>query len=117
MTRVIDKRNVFITAKANADLESSFSLNKRGEIAKAVSGFGEFFHIQYSSSNIFEHLTTPDKVIIVNTSYPSGNANAKAFFNGVEVPATELSIGGDTYKVWGLKSQDFVLLDFSGATA
>lgn len=117
MTRVIDKRNVFIAAIANANLESSFFLNKRGEISKAVVGSGEYFDIQYESYKVFEHLTTPDNVIVVNTSYPEGNVNAKAFFNGVEVPATELTIGGNIYKVWGLKSQDFVVLDFSGVTA
>lgn len=115
MTRVIDKRNVCIAAKANDSSESEFALQKRGEIGKTLYGGSESFNVQ-SSTFPFEHLTTPDKLIVVNTSYPAGNANAKAFFNGVEVPASEFVIGGDTYKVWGLKSQDFVVLDFSGAT-
>lgn len=116
MTRVVDKRNVCIVAKANGSYESKFSLLKRGEIGKTIYGGGESFIIEYSTFP-FEHLTTPDKLIVVNTSVAEGNAVAKAFFNGVEVPASELDIGGDTYKVWGLKSQDFVVLDFSGFTA
>ena len=116
MTRVVDKRNVCIVAKANNEYEPVFYLQKRGEIGKAIYGGSESFRIE-SSLLPFEHLTTPDKIIVVNTSASEGNANAKAFFNGVEVPASELVIGGDTYKVWGLKSQDFVLLDFSGFTA
>lgn len=117
MTRVIDKRNVFILAKPNDNSESSFGLQKRGEFQKVPSGFSESINVPSGSMLPVEHLTTPDKLIVVNTSYPSGNGNAKAFFNGVEVPASEFNIGGDTYKVWGLKSQDFVVLDFSGVTA
>jgi len=118
MTRVIDKRNVCIVTKANADSDSKIYFLRRGkDLFSVVYGkYDESIGIATGSETV-SCLTTPDMLAIVDTSYPAGNANAKAFFNGVEVPATEVTLGGDTYKVWGLKSQDFVVFDFSGVTA
>lgn len=118
MTRVIDKRNVCIVAKANSDGDSEIYLFRRGkDLSLLVYGkYDESIAIETSSKPV-SRLTTPDMLAIVSLSYPAGNANVKAKFNGVEVPATEVVLGGDTYKVWGLKSQDFVEFDFSGTTA
>lgn len=118
MTRIVDKRNVCIVAVGNADADAAIQLYKRGTLAGVVSGkYENKIEISSASSSPVESLTTPDMIAVVNTSYPSGNASVTAKFNGVAVPATEVYIGGDTYKLWGFKPQDFVLFDFSGATA
>lgn len=118
MTRVIDKRNVCIVAKNSTGEDSRAYLVKRGSIIQVAYGkFDDKIEI-LSGGTFVEHMTTPDMLVVVNPSYPAGNANVKAYFNnGVEARASEIEIGGDTYKVWGLKSQDFVVLDFSMATA
>lgn len=118
MTRVVDKRNVCIVTKANPDGDSKIYLFRRGkDISLIMYGkYDESIAIATGSQPVCR-LTTPDMLAIVSMSYPAGNANVKAKFNGVEVPATEVVIGGDTYKVWGLKSQDFVEFDFSSVTA
>lgn len=117
MTRIVDKRNVFIVAKGNYDNNAKIVFLKRGKDLFQLT-YGKYDdEIEIDTGALVKHLTTPDMIAIVSESYPSGNANVKAYFNGVEVPATDVSIGGDTYKLWGLKSQDFVLFDFSGTTA
>lgn len=118
MTRVVDKRNVLIVTKASEDGDSKIYLFKRGkDLSLLIYGkYDESIAIATGSQPV-SRLTTPDMLAIVNASHPAGNANVKAKFNGVEVPATEFDIGGDNYKVWGLKSQDFVEFDFSGTTA
>ena len=117
MTRVIDKRNVCIVVNANSAANSEILLLKRGtDPFQLVYGKHDYNIEIESGGNPVSHLTTPDMIAVVAESYPSGNANVKAYFNGVETPATVLIIGGDTYKLWGLKSQDFVLFDFSGTT-
>lgn len=118
MTRVVDKRNVLIVTKSSADGDSKIYLFRRGkDLSLLMYGkYDEYIEIATGSGPV-SRLTTPDMLAIVNTSYPAGNVNVKAKFNGVEVPATEVVLGGDTYKVWGLKSQDFVEFDFSGTTA
>ena len=117
MTRVIDKRNVCIVAKGSYDNNAKIVLLKREkDLSQLV--YGKYDDkIEIETGALVKHLTTPDMIAVVSESYPSGNAGVKAYFNGVEVPATDVSIGGDTYKLWGLKSQDFAVFDFSGVTA
>lgn len=118
MTRVVDKRNVYIVVKGNTEADSSIGLLKREtDIFQVVYGKYEDKIEILAGDKPSRHLTTPDMIAVVSQSYPSGNQNVKAYFNGVEVPATEIVIGGDTYKIWGFKSQDFVVFDFSGVTA
>ena len=112
MTRVIDKRNVCIVAKGSYDNNTKIVLLKREKDLFQLA-YGKYDdEIEINTGALVKHLTTPDMLAIVSESYSAGNANVKAKFNGVEVPATEVSIGGDTYKVWGLKSQDFVEFDY-----
>lgn len=120
MTRVIDKRNVFILAKANETTKATVYLYKRGsDLAyRAFDGFfDDKIDVDADEFNATVHLTTPDMLLVIDPSRSPATANAKVFFNGVEVPADEVNFAGDPYKVWGLKSQDFVFLDFSGVTA
>ncbi len=115
MTRVIDKRNVCIVAKGNYDSNSVIQLLKREkDLFQLMSGKYDD-KIEIETGALVKHLTTPDMIAVVPESYPSGNANVKAYFNGVEVSATIVNIGGDNYKLWGLKSQDFAVFDFSGS--
>ena len=118
MTRIVDKRNVCIVAVRNENDDGSIQLYRRGTLDGIAYGkYESKFEVKSGSMfNLPEHLTTPDMIAVLNTSYPAGNANVVAKFNGVTVPATEVVIGGDTYKIWGFKPQDFVLFDFSGAT-
>lgn len=117
MTRVVDKRNVCIVAKGSYDNNAKIVFLKREKDLFQLL-YGKYDdEIEIETGKLVKHLTTPDMLAIVSLSYPAGNANVKAKFNGVEVPATEVVLGGDEYKVWGLKSQDFVEFDFSGTTA
>lgn len=113
MTRVVDKRNVCIVAKGSYDNNAKIALVKREkDIFQIVRGKYDD-EIEIATGALVNHLTTPDMIAVVAEGYPPGNANVKAYFNGVEVPATVVSIGGEIYKLWGLKSQDFVVFDFS----
>lgn len=117
MTRVIDKRNVCIVAKGNYDNNAKIVFLKREkDLFQLVYGKYDD-EIEIGTGALVKHLTTPDMIAVVSESYSAGNRNVKAYFNGIEVPATEVSIGGDAYKLWGLKSQDFAVFDFSFATA
>lgn len=116
MTRVVDKRNVCIVAKGNDASDAKITLIKREKDLSQLI-YGKYDDgIEIEAGAVVNRLTTPDMIAVVGTSYPAGNANVKAHFNGVEVPATDVVMGGDTYKLWGLKSQDFAVFDFSGAT-
>ena len=117
MTRVVDKRNVCIVAKGSYENNAKIVLLKREKDLFQLAHGKYDDEIEIATGALVKHLTTPDMIAVVTESYPSGNANVKAYFNGVEVPATYVSIGGDTYKLWGLKSQDFAVFDFSAATA
>lgn len=113
MTRIVDKRDVCIVAVCKASGDAQIQLYKRGDFAKKVviGKYEDKIDVPTGELYPVEYLTTPDMVAVLNTSSPVGNANVTAKFNGVAVPATELYIGGDTYKVWGFKSQDFVLFE------
>ena len=114
MTRIIDKRNVCIVAMCSAGEDAEVQLYKRESLNGII--YGKYDDkIEVPSGGVFntDYLTTPDMVAVVNSSYPAGNANVTAKINGVAVPATELIIGGDTYKLWGFKPQDFVMFDFT----
>ena len=114
MTRIVDKRNVCIAALCSAGEDAEIQLYKRGSLNGILYGKYED-KIEVPSGGMFqtEYLTTPDMVAVVNPSYPAGNANVTANINGVAVPASELNIGGDTYKLWGFKPQDFVMFNFT----
>lgn len=120
MTRIVDKRNVCIVAISNENNDGAIQLYRRGTLGGILYGKYESKFEVKSGSTFFklpEYLTTPDMIAVLNTSFPAGNANVIAKFNGVTVPATEVVVGGDTYKIWGFKPQDFVLFDFSETTA
>lgn len=116
MTRIVDKRNVCIVAVRNENEDGEIQFYRRGTLGGIVYGkFESKFEVKSGSMfDLPEHLTTPDMIAVLNTSIATGNANVVAKFNGVTVPATEVVVGGDTYKIWGFKPQDFVLFDFSG---
>lgn len=119
MTRVIDKRNVCIVAKGNTNPENNAQITflKRGKDLFQLA-YGKYDEkIEIEAGTVVNHLTTPDMIAVVAISFITANQNVKAYFNGVEVAGTKVSIGGDTYKLWGLRSQDFVVFDFSGVTA
>lgn len=114
MTRIVDKRNVCIVAVKNDNNDSSIQLYKRGTLDGIVSGkYGDKIEVPSDLQFPVEHLTTPDMIAVVNKSYPSGNEYVSVKINGVDVPAIELVIGGDTYHLWGFKPQDFVKFDFT----
>lgn len=119
MIRVVDKRNVCILAKGNEARRTTVYFMKRGEDIDAKlfdKLYDEKFEISDDTIRTNAHLTTPDMLLIIDLLSNPESANVKAFFNGVEVPAIEINSAGEPYKVWGLKSQDLVFLDFSSAT-
>lgn len=112
MTRIVDKRNVCIVSTCTGGGNAEIQLYKRGTLSGGLYGKYEDKIEVPEGGAVVESLATPDMVAVVPT-FISGNANVTAQFNGVTVPATELSIGGDTYKLWGFKPQDFVLFNFT----
>lgn len=114
MTRVIDKRNVCIVAVKNENNDSSIQLYKRGTLDGIISEkYEDKIEVPSDLSSPVEYLTTPDMIAVVNKSFPSGNANVSVKINGVDVAATDIVIGGDTYSLWGFKPQDFVNFSFA----
>lgn len=116
MKRVLDKRNVFIVAKGSSTSNAQIKLLSRDKDIHSLYYKKHDAEINIGSGEVISYITTPDMIAVVET-FPKENPAVKAYFNGVEVPATEVDIDGSTYLIWGLKSQDFVVLDFSGVTS
>lgn len=116
MTRVIDKRNVFIVAKGSNTSNAQIKLLSRDKDINSLYYKKHDVEINIGSGEVVSYITTPDMIAVVET-FPKENPNVKAYFNGVEAPATEVDLYGNTCLIWGLKSQDFVVFDFSVATA
>ena len=114
MTRVVDKRDVSLIIIPHLDYDSNFYTSKRGNLKDIANGKYEKEYLCRSSSNsIEEDPITPEMVIVINPNEKSGNAHPHVYFNGVEVAPAKVRFGMDESYCWGVKSQDFVLIDFS----
>lgn len=112
MSRIVDKRNVDIMAVSEATTGAEIQLYRRGSFKGVVSGnYTEKIAVPTDTGAVTEHITSPDMLAVVNTSYPP--VTVRAYRNGVEVLPDEINLGGDTYRVWAFKSQDFLLFKVS----
>lgn len=112
MSRIVDKRDVCMVSDCYG---ATIDLYKRGTLDGLIYGrTSDRFVVHDSGIELPEHLTTPDMIAAINTSASPLLAGVTVVINGVEVPPVSVSLGGDTYLLWGFKPQDFVYFKSSG---
>lgn len=117
MTRVVDKRDVSLIIIPNGDYDAKFYTSKRGNLKDIANRkYEKEYLCRSSSESIEEDPITPEMVIVINPNENYGIAQPHVYFNGVEVAPAKVRFGMDESYCWGVKSQDFVLIDFSGVS-